>query len=79
MVFCGGLFFQNLASVGRYYGISGSNLTSYLNGTKSTPPKWIDLGLRGATQEEYDFYYEKRQRKEEEKYWKENNCLQLEK
>ena len=57
-VVCNSVFFTCIKDCAEYYQERSSNMRRWLKGTRKMPQKFIDLGLRYATQEENDFYKE---------------------
>ena len=55
---CGEKIFDCAKDCAEYYNETYGTMLGWLTGTSRTPQKYIDLGLRYATQEENDFYKE---------------------
>ena len=56
--FCGGIFFSTIKKCSEYYDEKQGRVREWLENPDKMPQKYIDLGLRYATQEENDFYKE---------------------
>lgn len=63
-VVCEGNIFITVRECSLYYGVSQSTISGYLTGGKKIPQKWIDRGLRYATEEDIATYEEHKEEKE---------------
>ena len=51
-IHCGGMIFPSITACAEYYGIPINTMGKWLRGEHRTPQKFIDLGLRYATEQE---------------------------
>ena len=50
---CDGLIFESMSACDRYYGLKRCTISSYLNGRRNMPQKFIDLGLKYSNRKRY--------------------------
>lgn len=56
-VVCDGTFYPRMTLCAKFYNEKHQTMSTWLNGKRKMPQKYIDLGLRWATKEEIEEYY----------------------
>lgn len=50
---CDGMIFESMSACDRYYGLKRCTISSYLNGGRKMPKKFVDLGLKYSNKKRY--------------------------